>query len=517
MFERLVCVVPLLPWFAAAWIGIGLLSGANRGEQGERATVRIAMLSTLLSLVLLLLLLGEKWLLGLPLSLVFGSWFETTGITIKLSFSLDNLSLILAALVTLLSALTLKFSANYLHREKGFQRFYVVMALFTGAMQLIFLAGNGVFTFAAWELAGICSYLLIGYSYERGSVTKSAMRALITNRIGGAAFLVANILAIIWLKDPDWSVINAGPNTLNTLESAMLLLGFLLAAMVKSAQIPFTPWIGKALEGPTPSSAIFYGSVMVHAGVYLLLRLQPLIEQVPVLEVFIGVVGLITALYGWFVALVKSDVKSALIMSVVSQVGLMFLWIGLGWYTFAAWHLVLHACVRAYQFLLAPAFVQKVNKPPHAPPRWLASKPWLYTAAIRQLWLDEIEDWLVTHPTQQLAKEMRRLDEDVVTRLAGMPAQSRAVQSLHQVQQLQQGEPLGQASTAVGSGVFGRVVEHLAIATQWLENRLVMTEGGERFFSLLEKVGQLLYRVEHFLAQPRYLLVLVAVTFVVIL
>lgn len=516
MFERAVSLVPLLPWFAAGWIGVGVLRGSNRGEQGENRTARVALVSTGISFLLLIILLLEKTLVSLPAGISFGSWFETPGVTIHLSFSLDYLSLSLGSIITLLCWLVMKFSVNYLHREAGFQRFFVIICLFTGSMQLIFLAGNGVFTFAAWELAGVCSYLLIGYSYQRTLATKNAVRALVTNRIGASGFLLANVLTIFWLGDPDWQMITRGVAAMNTFDAGMLGTGFVLAAMVKSAQLPFTPWITRALEGPTPSSAIFYGSVMVHAGVYLLIRIEPVIDKVPALQMVLVVVGISTALYGYIVSLVQSDVKSALILSVVSQVGLMFLWVGMGWYIFAAWHLALHACFRAYQFLLAPAFVQGVEKPPHAPPQWMQRSRRFYTAAMRRFWLDEAEDWLITQPTLQLSRELKRLDEDVITRLVGMPTQTSAI-ATSKADGITDGYANIEAGIGTGRGVLGRLMEKTAIFLQWFEESLVLRGGGEGMFSTLQRLGKFLQQIDYFLSQPRYLLVLIVVTFVVIL
>jgi NADH:ubiquinone oxidoreductase subunit 5 (subunit L)/multisubunit Na+/H+ antiporter MnhA subunit len=166
---------------------------------------------------------------------------------------------------------------------------------------------------------------------------------------------------VIWLGGAEWTMLN-NTGDLENLQIDLIVGCFLLAALAKSAQLPFSGWITRALEGPTPSSAIFYGSLMVHGGVYLLLRLEPLLSQAPPMMTLIAVLGLLTALYGWISGFVQTDIKTSLMLSTVSQAGLMLLWIGLGWFELAAWHLVLHAIWRAYQFLNAPSMMHMVSR-----------------------------------------------------------------------------------------------------------------------------------------------------------
>jgi NADH:ubiquinone oxidoreductase subunit 5 (subunit L)/multisubunit Na+/H+ antiporter MnhA subunit len=271
----------------------------------------------------------------LPEPLVFGEWLRIGAIPVRLSFVLDAYSLPAATLVALVAWMALRFSATYLHRESGFPRFFLGMCLFLAGMLLIVLAANAVLAFVGWELAGISSWLLIAYTWERPLATGNALFVFLASRVGDAGFVLGIGLAVWSAGTVEW-VWLAGDGSMSTVTARLLAAGFVLAALVKSAQLPFTPWIARALEGPTPSSAVFYGSLMVHAGVYLLCRLQGLLLQVPDLLALLAVVGLTTALYGGLCALVQSDVKSALIFSVVAQVGLMFFCCGLGLFWLAA-------------------------------------------------------------------------------------------------------------------------------------------------------------------------------------
>ena len=177
---------------------------------------------------------------------------------------------------------------------------------------------------------------------------------------------------------------------MSVVNDRLLVIGFVIAALAKSAQLPFSAWLTRALEGPTPSSAIFYGAVMVHAGVYLMLRLEPLLLQVPDVMFGLVVAGALTAIYAWLCGLVQTDVKSALIFATLFQVSLMFVSIGLGWTTLALVHLCLHACWRVWQFLVAPSWLVITRERPAPPPAWLRNNQFLYTAALQRFWLDKL-------------------------------------------------------------------------------------------------------------------------------
>ncbi|MGD8931379.1 MAG: proton-conducting transporter membrane subunit, partial [Chromatiales bacterium] len=322
---NLVWLIPLPPLWSAAWIGLTYLFVNNRGETGERQTAEIAQAAGVLSLLLILLVdLQSLWQGAAPGQLRLGEWLESGQLSIQLSFTLDSLGLVMTTLVAAIWLASLRFSVNYMHREAGFQRFFMILSLFEAAMLLIVMGGNPVMVFIGWELAGVSSYLLIGYAVERNTATHNATRAFVTNRIGDAGFVLGLFLAFTWVGNLEWPVLLASAAALPTLASGLLALGFLLAALAKSALVPFSPWIARALEGPTPSSALFYGSLMVHAGVYLVIRLQPVFEQVPLLMALLVLFGLLTALYAYLVSLVQSDVKSMLMFSTTAQVGLMF-------------------------------------------------------------------------------------------------------------------------------------------------------------------------------------------------
>ncbi len=502
-------LIPLLPLLAAAAIGLIVLFGRSSGDAAEPLTSRLASGAVALALLHLLALDLIALNQAAPGQVHAGNWFSSGSFAVPLSFTLDALSLPIATLVAAIAFLTLRFSVNYMHREAGFHRFFLAMSLFSAGMLLIVLAGNAVLTFAGWELAGVSSFLLIGYAYERPTATGNALRAFVTNRIGDAGFILGITLAAVWLGTVEWSGITA-PGRLETMTAGLLALGFVIAALAKSAQVPFSPWLGRALEGPTPSSAIFYGALMVHAGVYLTLRLEPLLIQAPAVMNLIAFIGLVTALYGYFSGLTQTDVKNTLIFATTTQVGLMFLECGLGLFTLAAWHLGLHATWRAYQLLASPSYMHLIGQPARPAPNWLTGCQRLYTAALQRFWLEGLGDWLLVKPTQGLARDMRDLDDRVVSRLVGMPEEARAGLAASDTHN-------GHDEIVRGRGLAGAMLEWTADRFYDFERRLVMQEGDSRISRTLAFLGSYLLSVESLLERPRYLLLLIMATFVVIL
>lgn len=501
-----VALVPALPLLAALLIAARRLAGAARAAAGEPLTAAISLAAAGLALALMLVLAIHGLLSGAPHTVQLGDWFAAGDWHIPLSFTLDALSLGFGSVVAFIAFATLKFARHYMHREAGFDRFFAGMNLFAGGMLLVVLAGNAALLFVGWELMGLASWLLIGYASDRPVAAVNAQRAFLTNRIGDAGLLLAMALSLLWLGSLEWDDLAAGSGRLPTLYVSLVALGFVLAALAKSAQVPFTPWIARALEGPTPSSAIFYGSVMVHAGVFLLIRLEPVLVHAPGVLFLVAMLGTLTALVGWLASYVQSDVKSALLFAGVAQVGLMFLAIGLGGFTFAAWYAALHALWRAWQFLSAPAYMHMLDGAAPPAPAWLTRYPRLYTAALQRFWLEPLADRLLTEPTRALARDVRAIDENVVSRLVGMSESQRAAELLAPYEEV-----------VKGRGVAGRLLAWSADRLDRFEQRLVLQGGGGSIGQGLARLGVWLRFVESLLEQPRYLLLLIMATLVVIL
>lgn len=496
--ELLAALPPLLPLAAALAIGARLLFSQPRGDAAEGLTARLAVGAAAAALLAMTVLDALVLLGRLPSHVTLGSWFAAGDLRVPLSFTLDALSLGIGTLAAVIAFLTLRFSVNYMHREAGFHRFFMILSLFASGMLCILLAGNAALAFVGWELAGVSSYLLIGYAMDRSEAAANAVRAFVTNRIGDAGFLAGMAAAIHFAGTLQWPGIAEGAAHLGTLPAGLMALGFVAAALAKSAQVPFAPWIGRALEGPTPSSAIFYGSLMVHAGVYLLIRIEPLLSQAPAVMALLAALGLLTVLYGALAGLTQTDVKSALMFATTTQVGLMVLACGLGWFGLAAWHLGLHAAWRAWQFLLAPSYMHLAGEPPRPVPAWLARRRRLYTAALQRFWLEPAGDWLLARPTRGLGRDMNALDQQVLDPLLGSA------------------DAPGDA-VVKGHGVAGRLMEAVADRLARLEQHFLFQGPGGPLAEVLTRIGHYLQAVEALLERPRYLLLLIMATFAVIL
>ena len=497
-----VWLVPALPLFAVIVNGARVLLGRARGDAAEPLTARLSSLAAFGGLVLLVAIDGLALTHGAPGHRRLGHWFGSGNWEASFSFMLDPLSLTLGTLTALIGWLVIRFSANYLHREAGFHRFFMAISFFLAGIQLVLLAGNGLLAFVGWEMCGVSSFLLIGYAWHRPVATGNALFAFVTNRGGDAGFLLALGLAATWLGGFEWTALSKA-SQISVVNDRMLVIGFVIAALAKSAQLPFSAWITKSLEGPTPSSAIFYGAVMVHAGVYLMLRLEPLLVHVPDVMFGLVIAGALTAIYAWLCGLVQTDVKSALIFATVFQVSLMFVAIGLGWTTLALVHLCLHAGWRAWQFLLAPSWLVITRERPPPPPAWLRNNQLLYTIALQRFWLDKLSHTLLVEPTLSFARDIRALEEHFIDHAIGQPGEGKAIHA---------DRPL-----VLADGLPGRLLASVSDVLQHIEYRLQLRGKGGAAEKLMHRTGAYLRTLENLLEQPRYLMMAVMATFVVIL
>ncbi|MEZ5536724.1 MAG: proton-conducting transporter membrane subunit [Thiolinea sp.] len=512
VYVMLPAVLALIaPLLAALWIMLGFIMGWNRLEQGEKETAAVAVRAGTLSFLGLAGCGVYSLFAGVPGVLPLFDWLHSGEYQISFTLLLDELSLTVGIFFSLVILLTTRFSVNYLHREAGFQRFFIVLSLFHSGILLVVLAGNALLAFVGWELVGISSYLLIAYAWQRETATENATRAFVTNRVGDVAFLFALFVALAFMGTTEWELLFTRSAGHSGLYAGMLAIGLMIPALIKSAQFPFSAWITRALEGPTPSSAVFYGAVMVHLGVYLLLRIAPLLEQLPPLQWLLLLLGVLTVIYSWLCAQVQTDIKSSLLYGTLIQVGLMVAEVALGWYMLAIWHLCSHAVWRAYQFLHAPSFMQQTSAPARNVPLWLQRRRGLYSAALHRFWLDVLTDWLLVRPTHLLARDARQFDDAIFNRITGKPALS-----VKPVAADKTGSA-GQGNIGTASGLPGRLLQWLAEKFEWFEEKLVLPSSGDGLQGLISWLGRYVELIETYLTQPRYLVVLIAATLVVIL
>lgn len=518
--DALVVLIPLLPLIAAALIGIGQLSGVLVGEASENTTADIAVWAITLSCLQAMILLGADFLDKNAGFFSTGQWLVSGSLNIRLNFITTGFNIGLAALFTVLLVIVSRFSINYMHREAGYHRFFFILSLFSSAILLLVLSGNAVVTFIGWEIAGLCSYLLITYAYDRPVAAANATRVFITNRIGDAAFVLGIGLSYAWADNINWNKLNAAAEQLAPGEATGIALCFAVAAFAKSAQLPFTPWLARAMEGPTPSSAVFYGAVMVHAGVYLTILLQPVFEQAPFPMILLAVTGFATALYSAIVGLTQTDVKSSLVFATSGQLGLMFLECGLGFWQLAGWHLCAHAVVRGYLLLTAPSLMHNVQNNPIKPVApFIYRLRWAYVASLQRFWLDQITDWALVRPILRLAQDMCYFDDHIVDRVMGAPAPAiRAISSLAQQEEKMVGANLDNESPefAKGTGLAGKLTEWAAIIAHWFEDHWILQHGiGRDGIHYGRKFGIAANRFERRILRPRYLVLFVFITLMV--
>jgi len=517
--DALVVLIPLLPFIAAAIIGIGHLSGTLSGEASESTTAIIASWAISMSCLLALVLLGADLLGKNTGSFSVGQWLASDTLNIKVNFITTGFSVVLAALFSLLLVIIIRFSINYMHREAGFHRFFFILSLFASAMLLLVLSGNTVGTFFGWEIAGLCSYLLIAYAYNRPVAATNATRVFVTNRIGDAGFILGIGLSYAWSGSINWNLLTAAPAQLSTSEATGISLCFAIAAFAKSAQLPFTPWLARAMEGPTPSSAVFYGAVMIHAGVYLVCLLEPVFEQSPFSMAVLAVVGCATAVYSFIVGLTQTDVKSSLVFATSGQLGLMFLECGLGFWQLASWHLCAHAVVRGYLSLTAPSLMHNVLGNPVKPvaPAFAGLRR-VYIASLQRFWLDQLTDWTLVRPIRRLAHDLAFFDDHIVDHIMGVPAPAiRTISSLAQLEEKTIGARLDNEvdEFAHGSGLAGKLTEGVAAIMHWFEDRFVLRGIGKDAVNYGRQLGHAANKFEQLILRPRYLVLFVFITLLV--
>lgn len=365
-------------------LGVLGLSALVQRPLGERAIARCtqaAVITGLLAataILALMLLSGKRYV---PIDL--GHWvvISEQDFHFRLRFVFDRLSVPFVMLSYVLCGTVGAFANNYLHREPGFNRFFVLYAVFLVGMVVSSLAGTIETLFLGWELVGLSSALLVGYFHERPAPVRNGLRVWSVYRVADAAFLVAALTLHHLTGEGNFAgLLGTGPwpeGHASVTAGQALFVGTLLlvAAAGKSALIPFSGWLPRAMEGPTPSSAIFYGALSVHLGTFLLLRVSPLLELSPTLCAAIVVLGLATALFAALAARVQTDIKSALAFASLTQVGIITAEIGFGFRYVALVHIIGHACLRTLQLLRAPTLLHDYHTLENALGSHLPSRP----------------------------------------------------------------------------------------------------------------------------------------------
>jgi NADH-quinone oxidoreductase subunit L len=346
---------------------LGFLLSLIPNNSQEKWLYRIA-LSTLISHGLLGTIITAYWLIkgAVPFSMHGVGLYDQAQTHISLDFYFDAITSVYGIVSTAITFFVIIFSKTYLHREKGFKRFFNNLLFFYLGLNLIMFAGNFETLFVGWEFIGIASFLLISFYRDRYLPVKNGLKVLSIYRIADVSLLVG-----IWLchhafqtsiSFHDMHHYGAHHDWFPTHPELQWIIPsvFLIAAMIKSAQFPFSYWLPRAMEGPTSSSAIFYGSLSVHIGLLLLMRLYPFWDSSLIFQSILFLIGLVTSITSALSARVQSTVKTQIAYSSIAQIGIMFMEVALGWFEFALFHFMCNAFLRTYQLLVSPSVLNYV-------------------------------------------------------------------------------------------------------------------------------------------------------------
>lgn len=427
------------PAFAVIVLGAASLLSFSFSEKSIDRVMRLAVIVGLAASIAILTIMW--WKSDPQIVIPLGDWVLVPQYHYAFSFRLvfDRLSTPFVILSFVLCGTIGAFASRYMHRESGYNRFYVLYAIFVLGMTLAALAGTIETLFTGWELVGLSSALLVAFYQERPAPPRNGLHVWTIYRVSDAALLLAAIALHHWVPGhgdlaqfggegvwPDEAIAIA--------PGQALLIGslFLIAAAGKSALAPFSGWLPRAMEGPTPSSAVFYGALSVHLGAYLLLRVCPILDASIWLSVLVVALGLITAVLASLTASVQTDIKSALSYASLAQVGIIVAEIGFGLRYIALVHLLGHACLRTLQFVRAPMLLQDLRGLENAlgerlprPATWWGGfvpasvRSWLYRFSLERCYFDAfLLDYIVS-PFQKVFRGFDRLERRWTDLLSG--------------------------------------------------------------------------------------------------
>jgi NADH-quinone oxidoreductase subunit L len=358
MMENLLWLVPLLPLLGF------VINGLGRNTLGKSVIGFIGsgvVLASFIISVCLFIQLQASDVKSITINLF--DWISVGNLQIGLSFLLDPLSAMMLLIITGIGFLIHVYSTGYMHEDAGFGKFFAYLNLFIFFMLILVLGSNYIVMFIGWEGVGLCSYLLIGFWYTNSNYASAAKKAFVMNRIGDLGFLIGVFMLFATFGSLEFAKVfplaaNMMPGaTTITIITLLLFVG----ACGKSAQLPLFTWLPDAMAGPTPVSALIHAATMVTAGIYMIARSSVLFDLAPITQDVIAVIGTATALVAAVIALTQTDIKKVLAYSTVSQLGYMFLGLGVGAYTGSFFHVLTHAFFKALLFLGAGSVIHAMH------------------------------------------------------------------------------------------------------------------------------------------------------------
>ncbi|QDS96568.1 NADH-quinone oxidoreductase subunit 12 [Roseimaritima multifibrata] len=437
LYQTLGTIVIASPAILLAIFGVTALSNISLSETVIARLTQVAVFAAIaptLGILAMMLFDGTRYV---PVE--WGNWvtIPEQEFHFHLKFVFDRLSIPFLLLSCVLCGIVGAFTRGYLNREDGYRRFFLYYALFFLGMTVSSLAGTIETLFVGWEMVGLSSALLVAYFHERENPVRNGQRVWTIYRLSDAAFLIAAITMHHMTGEGDLGGLMGSEiwpaGTAVVTPSQALLIGSLLliAAAGKSALFPFSGWLPRAMEGPTPSSAIFYGALSVHLGVYLLLRVSPILEASFILQMIVIGLGVLSAGCGALMSRVQSDVKVSLAYASLTQVGIIVVEIGLGFRYLALIHIIGHACLRTMQLLRAPNLLRDYKELENAlgtsltPANstlasWLpvSVRNWGYRFGFDRGFMDIGLDKWVVYPFQSLFRWFNRMEQRITAAIS---------------------------------------------------------------------------------------------------
>src|SRR5690554_3110001 len=359
---ELIWLVPLLPLIGFLINGLGrnVLPKSMIGVVGSGVVLLAFLVSAaIFGDVYVARQAGEAASYTIPLF----DWFQVANLHVSLSFLVDPLSSVMLLIVTGIGFLIHVYSTGYMKLDAGYGKYFAYLNLFVFFMLLLVLGSNYIVMFIGWEGVGLCSYLLIRFWFQNKSYASAGRKAFVMNRIGDLGFLLAAFLIFATFGTLEFSGIFPKASTMVSGDGMLLLITLLLfvAATGKSAQIPLFTWLPDAMAGPTPVSALIHAATMVTAGIYMIARSNILFTLSPITMQIVVAIGICTALLAAAIAITQNDIKKVLAYSTVSQLGYMFVGLGVGAFTGAFFHVITHAFFKALLFLGAGSVIHAMK------------------------------------------------------------------------------------------------------------------------------------------------------------
>lgn len=360
-------LVPTLPLLSAMVVGIGLIS-FNQATNKLRQVNSIFIISTLgVSLVMSIALFWSQWQ-GHEAYTKMIEWASAGDFTLSMGYTIDHLSSLMLVIVTTVALLVMIYTDGYMAHDSGYVRFYAYLSIFSASMLGLVISPNLVQVYIFWELVGLCSYLLIGFWYDRKSAADACQKAFVTNRVGDFGLLLG-MLGLFWATGT-FDFIPMGDRlqeltlsgSISGWLAALFAILVFLGPVAKSAQFPLHVWLPDAMEGPTPISALIHAATMVAAGVFLVARMYPVFEPIPEVMTVIAWTGCFTAFLGATIAITQNDIKKGLAYSTISQLGYMVMAMGIGAYSAGLFHLMTHAYFKAMLFLCSGSVIHGMEE-----------------------------------------------------------------------------------------------------------------------------------------------------------